>query len=72
MPSSTGSSGPKNRNCVSCGSCVIGEIFTTEPPGKPPILIFKGNWLLSQPTASPSTHTVISLAQKGGTFKEKG
>ena len=32
MPSSRGSSQPRNRTCV---SCIAGEIFTTEPSGKP-------------------------------------
>ena len=35
MPSSTGSSCPRNRTCVSCSSCIAGGFFTTEPPGKP-------------------------------------
>ena len=30
-----GSSQPRDRICVSCGSCIAGGLFTTEPPGKP-------------------------------------
>ena len=30
-----GSSWPRDWTCVSCGSCIAGRLFTTEPPGKP-------------------------------------
>ena len=30
-----GSSWPRHRTCVSCGSCTAGGFFTAEPPGKP-------------------------------------
>ena len=36
MPSSRGSSRPKDRTHISCSSPVAGEFFTTKPPGKPP------------------------------------
>ena len=35
MPSSRGSSRPRDRTHVSCSSCIAGRFFTTEPPGKP-------------------------------------
>ena len=35
MPSSRGSSRPRDWTCVSCGSCIAGGFFTTEPPEKP-------------------------------------
>ena len=35
MPSSRGSSWPHDQTSVSCGSCIAGRFFTTEPPGKP-------------------------------------
>ena len=35
MPFSKGSSWPRNWTCVSCGSCIAGRFFSTEPPGKP-------------------------------------
>ena len=35
MPSSRGSSRPRDRTCVSCVSCTAGGFFTTEPLGKP-------------------------------------
>ena len=35
MPSSRGSSHPRDWNWVSCNSCIAGRFFTTEPPGKP-------------------------------------
>ena len=34
MPSSRGSSQPRDQTCLSCGSCIAGEFFTTEPPEK--------------------------------------
>ena len=34
MPSSRGSSWPKDQTCISCYSYIAGEFFTTEPPGK--------------------------------------
>ena len=36
MPSSRGSSRPKDQTYVSCGSCIAGRFFATELPGKPP------------------------------------
>ena len=38
MPSSRGSSKPRDRTPVSCGSCIAGGFFTPEPPGKPEAL----------------------------------
>ena len=35
MPSSRGSFWPRDGTCVSCGFCIAGRFFTTEPPGKP-------------------------------------
>ena len=35
MPSSRGSSQPRDRTLVSCVSCMAGGFFTVEPPGKP-------------------------------------
>ena len=37
MPSSRGSSRPRDRTRISCISCIAGIFFTTEPPGKPTI-----------------------------------
>ena len=37
MPSSKGSSQPRDRNCISWNSCIAGGFFTTEPLGKPGI-----------------------------------
>ena len=34
LPSSRGSSQPRDRTCVSCDSYIAGEFFTTEPQGK--------------------------------------
>ena len=38
MSSSRGSSRPRDRTCISCGSCLAGGFFTTEPPRKPRML----------------------------------
>ena len=38
MPSSRGSSPPRDQICVSCDSCIAGGFFTTEPPGEAQIL----------------------------------
>jgi len=35
IPSSKGSSWSRDWTLVSCGSCIAGRFFTTEPPGKP-------------------------------------
>ena len=35
MPSSRGSSRPRDRTYVSCSSCIASRFFTTEPLGKP-------------------------------------
>ena len=35
MPSSRGSSRPRDRTCVSCSSCTAGRFFTAKPLGKP-------------------------------------
>ena len=37
MPSSKGSSWPKDQIGTSCDSCIAGRFFTAETPGKPPI-----------------------------------
>ena len=39
MPSSRGSSQPRDWTPVSCGSCIAGSFFTTEPLGKPMCLM---------------------------------
>ena len=35
MSSSRGYSQPRDRTHISCGSCVVGRFFTTEPLGMP-------------------------------------
>ena len=35
MPSSGGSSRPRDGTCASYGSCIAGGFFIAEPPGKP-------------------------------------
>ena len=36
---SRGSSQPRNRTRVSCGSCIAGRFFAAEPPGKPCLVL---------------------------------
>ena len=57
IPSSRGSSCPRDWTCISCSSCIAGGFFTTKPPGKPPfplglmlkikIQILSSHWLLN-------------------------
>ena len=47
MPSSRGSSPPRDGTCV---SCIAGRFFTTEPPGKPPNIIPTCKLPISVPT----------------------
>ena len=35
MPSSRGFFQPRDRNCISCDSCIASKLFTIEPPRKP-------------------------------------
>ena len=35
VPSSRGSSQPRDQTCISCVSCTVGGFFTTALPGKP-------------------------------------
>ena len=42
MPSSRGSSQPRDQTRVSCTFSVSGTFFTTEPPEKPPDLVSSG------------------------------
>ena len=49
MPSSRGSSWPRDRTGGSCASCIAGAFCTTEPPGKPwwAVALFRiARWLL--------------------------
>ena len=41
LPSSRGSSWPRDQTRVSSSSCIVGGFFTTEPPGKPLCLQYK-------------------------------
>ena len=58
IPSSRGSSRPRDRTQVSCGSCIAGRIFAAEPPGKPVVAIIS-----MKKGSSP---------RKGGSPAEKG
>ena len=42
MPSSRGSFGPRDQTRISCRYCIADRFFTAEPPGKPPLLPYKG------------------------------
>ena len=35
MPSSRGSSHPRDRTCISCDSCIVGRFFIAGPLGSP-------------------------------------
>ena len=45
MPSSRGSSQPRDWTCISCISCIVGEFFTTEPLGKL-LRLWEGSYFL--------------------------
>ena len=68
MPSSRGSSQPKDWSSISCVSCVTNRFFTTELPGKPTygksVFSFSGNFILFSKVAVP-TYTPTSC---GGRF----
>ena len=49
MPSSKGSFHPRDQTCVSCDSCMAGRFFTTEPPGKLPLVIQFSHSAVSNP-----------------------
>ena len=55
MPSSRGSSRPRDQTCIFCSSCNAGGFFTTEPPGKP----------FSNLTRLTGTNASLSHAREG-------
>ena len=58
IPSSRGSSWPRDQTCISYVSC-IGRFFATEPPGEPRILLSLLTWLPFH--FQPSPHLLLSL-----------
>ena len=68
MPSSRGSSWPRDQTCVSCISCTAGRFFITEPLGKPIIVSSVQSlsrvWLFSSPwTAACQASLSITNSQ---------
>ena len=65
MPSSRGSSRPRDQTCVSCGSCIAGRFFTYELLRKPShrwnrVFLFC-DWLISHNImSSRATHVIAS------------
>ena len=53
MPSSRGSSQPRDQTHSSCGSCIDRQILYAEPPGKPFSVQWEG-YLASELTLYPS------------------
>ena len=45
MPSSRGSSWPRDRTCIPYSSCIAGWFFTSEPPGRPSPVYISFNFL---------------------------
>ena len=68
IPSSRRSSWPRDGTCVSCISCIAGEFFTAEPPGKSPSSPYQlsvathANCQRSSNSLSLSTHIFVPLA----------
>ena len=66
MPSSRGSSRPRDWTRVSCISCIAGRFFTTEPPGNPGrSSTLKHLYNLQQMTGSWWENTSCSLPLSG-------
>ena len=60
MPSSKGSSWPRNQTWVSCGSCIAGRFFTAELPGKP-CIPRTWSWYLPDPPTKRSFSLLLLL-----------
>ena len=64
MLSSRGSSQPRDQTHISCGSCIAGGFFTTEPLGKPYLhitnLYSQGNYLFTITSESKTFHGYIA------------
>ena len=62
--SSRGSSQPRDQTHISCGSCIAGRFFTTEPLGKPYLHITnlnsQGNYLFTITSESKTFHGYIA------------
>ena len=71
MPSSRGSSRPRDRTRISCVSCIAGSIFTTELSEKPSVwrAVFQyGDGGLSQVLESSLTGQRVAACGKGFAF----
>ena len=71
MPSARGSSRPRDRTCISCGSLHLGRFSTTEPPGqtkeKPACPYFPR----TLPLCFTGRFTQLTLFPGGPSFSEK-
>ena len=67
MPSSRGSSWSRDWTCVSCGSCIAGGFFTTEPLGKPTDPLpwsIRNAWYTRASAEQSHEHFYFSLCKK--------
>ena len=53
MPSSRGSSWPRDQTHVSCDSWIVDRFFTAEPPGKPSLQAYKGSNVMKCMNSKP-------------------
>ena len=67
MPSSRGSSWPRDRTCVSCGSCIAGRFLTAEPWGRPTVVNTGGRTGPNQPLFSWRLQSRGKSLQKNST-----
>ena len=72
MPSSRGSSQPRDQTCISYDSCIAGGFFTAEPPGKPLLFIhFCIIWIFTSllwiPLILSLWYIVVPQSPRGGT-----
>ena len=63
MPSSRGSSWPRDQTRISCGYCTAGEFLTAEPSGKPPTLLSISK--VPQPVPKSMQGCVFQLTVQG-------
>ena len=67
MPSSRGSSPPRDWTHVSCRSCIAGRFFTAELPGKP-MLWPRGTQITSTHSPLAGTNHMALLKVRGSTW----
>ena len=65
MPSSKGSSQPRDQTHTSCGSCIAGRFFMAEPPGKPKNLTVISGKMLTEDLRPVTTACILLELTRG-------